>query len=264
MLSILMKYDFKRLWKVAALLCGGVTVCSAIASVITWWMSNKSSDEFDLNLFEMSIMMAVGVLTLAVTIAPVVMIVFIYCYFYKNLMTDEGYLTFTLPTTPGKILISKVLSSICCLFVVTIFMTVGMYMIQNAAFFGQDSNGLIGEVEESLSVTDALFKFLQILESLVSVCFNVITVFFAITMGSCLAKKNKVGASIGCYFLISIGLSILISIFGLILDLAVNDRLEGDVLSLINSGFSILLSAVLAVLFFFISRSLLTHRLNLQ
>lgn len=264
MLSVLMKYDFKRLWKVTALLCGGVIGCSVIASIITWWLNTHPSGEYELNLLEISMSMALATLYFIISAATAVMSVFIIYYFYKNLMTDEGYLTFTLPTTPGKILLSKFVVSLCCLLLVSFFIFAGNYMIDFVNYYTYDSYGLIGTVEESYSTAELVDLVLTPISDVVGSAFNILAAFMAFTIGSCTVKKNKVGASIGYYILLMIGISILTSIVALILQLFVNDSTDIMVVYNIQAVIEIILNVVLSIPFFFISRHLLTNRLNLQ
>lgn len=265
MLSVLIKYDFKRLWKLTALLCGGVSVATAVIYLLTWWVDSIPYNEYGLNLFETSLYMMIGVLTLAVSVAMWVMLVFIFYYYYKNLMTDEGYLTFTLPTTPGKILLSKFVVSLCCYLLVTFFVYAGIFVASMVSSYMNDFGGLIGSVEEDVLSTGEIVEYLLMsVDAIVNGAYTIMAVFLAITIGSCVAKRNKVAASIGFYFLLSFGMNLLETILALILQILSNDSTDYTFLDNLNYGITIGISAAVTVLYYFLSRRLLTHKLNLQ
>ncbi|MGM9681231.1 MAG: hypothetical protein ACI3XR_06975 [Eubacteriales bacterium] len=266
MLSVLMKYDFKRLWKLAALLCGGVTVATVVNCLLTWWVDSIPESEYGLNLFEMSLYMLIGMLTLAVSVAMWVMLVFIFYYYYKNLMTDEGYLTFTLPTTPGKILLSKFIVSLCCYLLVTFFVYAGTYVVNMFNYYLlHDYGGLIGSVEEEVLSSGEIVEYLLTpVTAIANGAYTIMSVFMAITIGSCVAKRNKVAASIAFYFLLSFGMGLLETVLALIIQIMSDDSMDYTFLSNLNSGIIIGISVAVTVLYYFLSRQLLNRKLNLQ
>ena len=105
MLGKLLKYDIKALWKMMLpliLSALGVSVVGTIALRIMVEMSRSSvrmENPFS-GLFIASLGMIVFVAVMGLIAFGVISTVFILYRYYKNLFTDEGYLTFTLPVTP--------------------------------------------------------------------------------------------------------------------------------------------------------------------
>ena len=122
--------------------------------------------------------------------------------FYKNLYTDEGYLTFTLPVRRSSIYWSKTLNSM--LWIVLTILTV---LVCSAA------NQLIGGSGSAIEEYRALFDYAKaetgvwfpvliaegVLLLAALLAESVAKVQFSVTVGSMLAQKHKVIASIGIY-----------------------------------------------------------------
>ena len=112
MLGKLMKHEFKATAKlflplltaVLALL-GGFQV---IFLLVKWLMGNNDSHPLVTVLFALFAVLAALAL---IALLAVIVIVAIQ-RFYKNLLGDEGYLMFTLPSTPGQQILSKLLVSL--------------------------------------------------------------------------------------------------------------------------------------------------------
>ncbi len=112
MLGKLMKHEFKATAKlflplltaVLALL-GGFQV---IFLLVKWLMGNNDSHPLVTVLFALFAVLAALAL---IALLAVIVIVAIQ-RFYKNLLGDEGYLMFTLPATPGQQILSKLLVSL--------------------------------------------------------------------------------------------------------------------------------------------------------
>lgn len=265
MLSVLMKYDFKRLWRLMTILCA-VDVGSTLLLRALFAAINNINDPTGFS--DVAAVLMIISLLIVIAVAPTIMLVFSFVHFYKNLVTDEGYLTFTLPTTPTKILASKFIVSALCLGAVSIVSMLGFvfcgWEIVMSSSFGDLLRVLSGMV--SYFVTDmgvgVFGVVLLVLSTIVSGCFSIMSIFFSIVLGSTFSQKNKLPMSILCYFGIQFVtgfLSNLVAIFGMIgFDYSFNFGMNA------TSLFSLALNAILTVVFFFVSKELLTKKLNLQ
>ncbi|MGM9637113.1 MAG: hypothetical protein ACI3YK_03905 [Eubacteriales bacterium] len=242
------------------MLCAAVVVCSGIECVLIWWLN--ANPEIAYEPIGIIATMAMGLLYMATSLAIVIMFFFLLHYFYTNLMTDEGYLTFTLPTTPGKILLSKIIVSLCCMALVAFFVYAGMVM--TSLIESCYSEDLFSGAEESVSTIELVWTLLMLISNAISSVLMLLMAFFSITLGCCTAKKNRVGASVGFFVLMVIGYSFLYTIITLFLQMGMEESVDSLVVLCIQSGIIIGLGCALSVLFFFLSRYLLTHKLNLQ
>lgn len=214
MLSTLMRYDFKRLLKTILPLCGAVLLGSGLFSFVFWRISSPLSFEIYLMIPYMLLMFAS---VLVVIGGFVFCFVQICLYFQKSLMSDEGYLTFTLPVTQNQILLSKtVAGSVCGLLAVCALIAAFFIMfmgIENAAGESLTEMGITvtaGGMEDitGASLADlAPLILMSVLFGIVSVIQTVIRIYFAVTAGYCISKNHKVLGSIGFYILLNIAIS---------------------------------------------------------
>ncbi len=183
-----------------------------------------------------------GVTTLGTIIAYIAIIagftvstVLIYVRYYKNLMTDEGYLTFTLPVTSAQQLSSKLISTLVCQIIafiavlvsvaVSLLIGLGIGGLIDTSFWLSIEMGL-KNIWYSLTSMGTGYVVMMGVFMLLSWITSDLLMFLAITLGNLAAKKGKVIASIGFYFALSYGLEIFI--------LVATFAAFGDVFDMIN------------------------------
>lgn len=197
--------------------------------------------------------------------------------YYRNLFTDEGYLTFTLPVKTEHILLSKLTSAVIWGAFVVVCSVAAVFII---VLFGTTPE-LVNHkaLEEIVHFVQALFKidfdingyliFAQTFITLIlSVVEQYLMIYLAITLGNQVAKKHKVLGAIGMYFVVyavcqAIN-SVVLVIFGLSIGgIAV---LSGTGEAAINwmLGLTSLLSVGYILAFFFINNRIIKTRLNLE
>ena len=112
MLGKLFKYDMKALSRTlvplhVAVLVLGLVSCVAGFAGHTVGESGSSPER---NVFMAVITLAFLLSMVALFVAVVATFVIVIARFYRNLFTDEGYLTLTLPVTANQIMLSKTLA----------------------------------------------------------------------------------------------------------------------------------------------------------
>ena len=202
---------------------------------------------------------------IAVVIVTTVLIIY---RFYKNLITDEGYLMFTLPVKSHELITSK-------LIVATIW-TVASFVGVVASIFFVVSGGFnlteirdgfqqfLNDVQRDLGSDAALFFIDLILMVILGVLNNILTVYVSIAIGQ-LFNGHKILGSIGAYIGISIVLQIVTSVGTALL--AFIFRLQvNEISTLTQSVFPIILVflAVLNVVYYLVTNFLFKRRLNLE
>ena len=193
--------------------------------------------------------------------------------FYKNKFTDEGYLTFTLPVTTHQILLSSLLNYLFWS-VISMVVTVISFGIPIVVGFTQE--GLINhELLDTLSKAFELilseenmagYLTLVLVSSVVSVLSSLVLTHTAIVMGSVIAKKHKILASIGCYYGFSMVLSTVTSVltFGVtMMDMTLTNG--ADVFGAANGVIIVqmVIYGVVGVVGYFLSHFMMKHKLNL-
>lgn len=225
MFKKLLKYDMTsvwRLWWIAATIIPIASVVGALLLrfIISTAMKNFSLDyvveeestDFIASLLIIVAVFAVFACIMAIALSFVLTMVLVYVRFYKNLFTDEGYLTFTLPVSRKQILLSKTVNAFIwyCLHgllivgAVLIFLLLappaeeGGFIINTVAFkwigdiFGEIW-GYIGAWTLPIAAGAVVFLLITTLQ-------GIALLHLSITIGSVIAKKAKIVAAIGIYY----------------------------------------------------------------
>lgn len=229
MLRKLFKYDFKSMSKMMWTINIGVIALSILISVVfTIDMRHSGTVLSDSNTL-VKILGIVSILFMilsfiAIGVASIAVVILLAYRFYKNFFDNEGYLTFTLPVSTNAKLMSKILSSFVWLLISFVAMLIAFAII---LFFGTATQGVVNmemvhalktalaELWKVISANEVLLLLEVLLIGIVSVFFNIILIFLSITIGSVIANKHKILASVGMYFAINILVNILqtVSVF---------------------------------------------------
>ena len=132
--------------------------------------------------------------------------------FYKRKFTDQGYLTFTLPAHSWQIFLSSLVNILIWTLIVMVVTAVSVISIFLIGFVG------VPEIEEALSQVNFShemeflqdeFDIVMIIYGVVEFVTSAVIMMTCITLGSVLAKKHKIMASIGVYYLWSLIMGII-------------------------------------------------------
>lgn len=281
MFGKLMKYDNRKLSKYMFPLFAAATIASVVMSLMLFLMINMgdSSEEFGFTvLLMMGMVMVMFVAYMVIIAAYSGSYILIGVRFYKNLISDEGYLTFTLPVTAGQILNSKILSAfiwrilsglVLILNIVIVFLGVLPSALEEIladnyirlffdAFF-EEINATIG-MGQFVGLIISIVLFAIVMEML-----SLGILYLAITLGGVMAQKHKALAGIAIYMALNSVVSTVIQIGYFILMSAVSAVQEPSVSMVII--FLLVCTALLAgiaLIIYFVIRYLLQNKLNLQ
>lgn len=196
-----MKYEFKATTK---LLLPFYLIVLAIAGVSRVLSSIPFLNEGFIAIIPVFFQFAVIVLIIGVAFASFFLMVF---RFYKNHVTDEGYLMFTLPVSITQLLFSKLIVAVC-------FMVLGFITCMLAftiLYLGTDIWTIfIDTLHDIQTVLQAsfgdytttlliLYMLLTIILSLIS---QLLFMYLSIALGQLLSQKHKIIGTIAAYFVI--------------------------------------------------------------
>ena len=149
MLSKLIKHELRAGGRVMLPFLGAVLALSVLAGISTTAMEHQV-DYTWLNVVYGLIIFAFVMGVMAVCVVAVVMMI---QRFYKNLLSDEGYVSFTLPATVDEHIFAKLISSFIWFFataVVVVLSTFIMTATSLSAAFTEEGvvsiNGMLNEV----------------------------------------------------------------------------------------------------------------------
>lgn len=200
--------------------------------------------------------------------------------FYKNLFTGEGYLTFTLPVTPTQHLWVKLLTSLLFGFFSFIVTMVSIMVITAGDVLGEIAKAtayLLGKVVERLTLEGWFHGLAYFLEGIILLfltsCSGILLYYACIAIGQ-LSKKNRVLCAVGVYF----GYYFITQIIGTVLGVAFTYMATTPVMDRIAEFISahpiafihiilcaaIIFAAAISFVFFYITRRIMTKKLNLE
>lgn len=227
MLGKLLKYDLKALSRVlipvhlAALAVAAVACAAAFTGYAVNELPAASASDYTEPVTALAaLVLVMGVLALA-CVAAATFIVILW-RFYKNLFTDEGYLTLTLPAQPSQQLGSKLIAGLIWMVVDAVVVFACLVVIIAAA------DGFTGALDLGSSVPYwvmrastgyGMFGLYQdptllellgaCLQTLAQMAFGLLMAYAAFSLGAALAARHKVAAGIGLYVALSWGYGLL-------------------------------------------------------
>ncbi len=191
--------------------------------------------------------------------------------FYKNYMTDEGYLMFTLPVSVPQLIWSKLIVAMTWTVVTVLAAALGVFLGCLGLF---DWNEVLSDLSmfysQILGELPASYLPLMAVNMFVSSVSFFLLVYAAISLGHGFANR-KILLSVVFFFAFNAGVRTISSIFSIFIAVFSEDLFFGDVTDVIPSSYllgtqllGIGLNLVFAVVFYIVTRLLLKKRLNLQ
>lgn len=272
MLGKLLKHEFKatgRHFLFMYAFFALITVCNKIFLEIT--INNKFWEIFQV------LFMAAYVLTCAAIF--VLTTVLIITRFYKNMMCDEGYLMFTLPVTVSQHIISKCLVAFVWSILSAVIFFLSLLLLisgHGIAEFFTKAGEFISQVSDYCGPRLWIFVVIYVIAMIIGTFYNILQYYMSISIGQ-LVNKHRVLAAFGAYFGINFVLQNIVSFGFLFLNLFssfspeyVDIHTEAEFAQFflqymnIVGVASLVINTALGIAFFFVTRFILTKKLNLE
>lgn len=266
MLGKLTKYEFKYMSRIFPLLYIVLIAMAAISRLLFYF-----ADRYEyIDIASGFSVFALILLFMAVLSLPAI---FVVVRFYKSMIGDEGYLTFTLPVKPKDILLSKLINAVAfSIFSLIAAIIAAVILLAGAADFSYIAvviRTLINNIFSNCPIDFIILIF----EVLVCALFYVVSLFchlyVSMSVGQ-IAGKHKIISSIAAYF----GLGMLLQAFSSTVIVLVErlwrfDIANSDINMVVSSitatlGVYSLYYVIISVLLFMLSSYLLTKKLNLE
>lgn len=229
MLRKLLKYDSRPIARVWGIIAVAILALSVVGSItLRFLITNAASaDESWL----MSLTYIIGVLLIVICFigifaSPLATSVLVYLRFYKNFFTDEGYLTFTLPVSRKKLLLSKTINAFLWLTLNTVLIvicvlifcliappTYGEGLINTVVYKDVIGHGISG-LWKSIGGWSIVYIIIFAIMAAAMQLFSINLIHFCITVASVTAKKLKLLLAFGIYYAINSVMSFAFQIFG--------------------------------------------------
>lgn len=206
--------------------------------------------------------------TLSIIATLVVTFVIMILRFYKNLMSDEGYLMFTLPAKPSQLISAKLIVSslwnIASIIVVACSLLVMLGTSKNMGILREFIDMALTGMKASFGSSYVLLIVEFIVMMIVSLIQQVMLIYVSIAIGH-LFNGHKVIGSFVSYIAISTIIQILVTIILLIWARIAGSSLDDlEAIPQLVFPFSIIFSLICNVLFFYGTNYIFKRKLNLE
>ncbi len=266
MLGKLVKYELRATRRTMLPLYAALLVISFLTRLSTSYLSSRdhlANDGFAgliaviLATLFVFLMLAVGFITIFLMAQR----------FQKNLLGDEGYISFTLPVTPGQNITAKLIVSIIWSFASILADILAVMILTVQADFFRNLMELMRMLLEELTARYAMHTTLWTLEGIllcvISMAASILVVYASIAVGHCF-QKHRIFMSFVAFlgFLVA-------SQFATYLLANIMMHIPMPNFDFIGSVHALLLSSALGTgiyggIFFCITNYTLTNRLNLE
>ena len=272
MLSRLLKHEFIATWRVPVALDAVLIVLGIIAH-FTIRSIPYMKDSIALSILLVSL---IGIYYIGLIAANVITLVYLVMRYYRNLYSQEGYLTFTLPVTTQQIINAKVISGylwelldVICTFASLFIAGTGLVKAVDAG--AAELQEFTGELISVFGLQSPRFIITAILTLLLSPLFAIMSIYVSVTVGQ-LWQKHKILGAVFCYIGIYIlnqilaQISLFTSGFYNLMNMEYSEDFDATFGS-IYSGMltsSLLMQAVLAVIFYICCVLITKKKINLD
>lgn len=271
----LLKYDFRATAPSVLLLWAGLLILSGLSALFGALCS--SLDMFYLPMLLSTLLFAV----LAIASVVIVYILMIR-RFYRNIYSNEGYLTLTLPVRRGSVIWSKLICS-----VVWVIGTFAVLMLSGMILILSDTtNSFMSVLADTLLIAEWMIKFIDLriwviaaelsAFGLVSLFKSILILYAAVSIGQLFKRHRILGSFVG-YGIVSIIGRIVESVYSWLMGLSslsidfTRQMYSGHLLDqtvLFNIQVSlivyIVLSAIFAAVLFMFTELVMRRHVNLQ
>lgn len=261
MLGKLIKHELKATGRILLPLY----IIMLLLSLVNRVLSDINIFNGPLNTIRVFIMSAYVISILATLVITFVVIVL---RFYKNLMSDEGYLMFTLPVKPTQLINSKLIVSLLWNIVSIVIVGASLLIIfatptRMDTFWGF-FDAMFISLKDSFGNNYTLLIVEFLLLMFISFIQQILLIYVSIAVGH-LFNGHKVLGSFASYIAISTFMQIVITLILAIWAFLAGSNLEElDAIPQLVFPFSIIFSLVFNALFYFATNYIFKKKLNLE
>ena len=274
MLKKLIKHEWRATWKVPTALIGLNLFC-AVAAGATFALPIWESEWIGLPI---SGMMVIMLFYFAMIGSSLGISIYMAVRYYKNMFTDEGYLTHTLPVTARQLLLTKVInmSVWSLLSMAAVLLGIFIFIVMMIGFLAPDGMTLAMAAGEVIATLDEpamrgwqLCAVIILLFLFISAFSGALMVIGSVNIGQ-LVRKHRILGAVGAYFGIYTVVQIIATIvmFPMMIGFAFTaDNMETvSIFDIYNPMYGSMAAVFLAVsiALYFISEYLLRKKLELE
>ena len=273
MLKKLIAHDFRCTWRLSILLLitSGVgaifsMICGFIGFNINWDAMTESMSQLGTSGLELGQAFS-AMLSYFAAFGIILMVA---VHYYHKFVSDEAYLTFTLPATPGQHLLSKMVSGSVWVMVGAVAMVINTVIIQLPGMIESASryeDEIIEDTATKIFTAAEVWSLIGgvVLMSLAFLIAELGLIYLCLTIGGVIANKNKAVAGGALYWFTNGFVSGVMTFVAFLVSAILIEPFDLQglwPLSLMFYIWSVIVGGF-GVAFYFINRRLLTTKLNL-
>lgn len=280
MLKKLFKYEWVFFWKVPA----AINIFLVIVTIIG--VISLASPFWELDIWGIDILLGLAIFfyILAIAACSIRVTIYVAVRYYKNIYTDEGYLTNTLPVTARQIVLSKLFTSLIWTLLTGFVVSASVLSLVYTAFYSSDLKfwydfmrdfpDFLQMFREEMGISFSLFLVLLCIQTVLSSAFAILKMYTAIALGQLFAKHKVAGAFlwyIGEYVVFQIINSIISNasplsggMFGYLFGVNYYSYNNIGEIILPSTLISIFTSLIFSAALYFIAEHMLKNQLNLD
>ena len=215
-----------------------------------------------------------GLVLVMIALAAVgaVMSVLLLVQYYKNTVSDEAYLTYTLPVNNAEIIASALINAVVWSLLMGAALVIsGLAIILTGISAAGMTEEIFADLGEMLKLIRSALPtgttILFIIMSAVSYVSTFMQAFMAITFGSIIAKRHKALAGVAMVFGVSFIMNAIMSLVRLSLTGGLSGRSAVDTLFFLSDAYLIICTVIFILLgvgYFFATKYMMDKKLNLD
>lgn len=199
MLGKLIKYDLEATGRIFILIHAAYLLFCLAARFL--YMDRLNFDTVDESLV-LSLVLFGIIMTLLYSALSIFTWLLIAFRFYRNLFSQQGYLTWTLPASPSGQLWAKIFSGCILAAADILIIAAGLLLLVTGKNVTYAYAQVAAEVEQELGMSTGAFALLLLLICLLSCIAGVIIIYFSIAIGQ-LFPAHRVLCAIAAYFILA-------------------------------------------------------------
>lgn len=268
MLGKMLKHEWKATWRYLALLNAATLLFALIG-----WAGVIMKPEIP----EYLVLLYIVIYILFLSASAIITIILLVMRFYRNLFTDEGYLTNTLPVSACCKLNAKILNSFCWMCINALCIFISISLVLSRGFDTREFQEFCAEWIQLLKITTGMHSLhsaaaILVLQSIFGTLGTILMLFFSVSVGSCF-RTRKILASVVTFLLTYVVLQTISSIFMMISGyftifpkLLHSDKLLTEFSPIYATllAMGLLLNVVTSIIYYLACRHILSRRLNLS
>ena len=270
MVKKLLKHEFIYYFRTFSIFLPIILVFGIVARLFR--VFDNGSTISDIAIFSSSAMLVVSCIALGVCTGVLYIV-----RFYKNIYSAEGYLTLTLPVTNAQHIFVKLLTAVACEAICILAIAVSVCIAFWSETFIKFFQNIPMYINEFITLCGAAnvigYAAELILMLVIALVYEILLCYACITVGQT-AKKNRILAAVGAYFVYYVATQIVSTVFTVVVSiLGISDSLVAVIEWIGNNIYTvghiyfcgaIVLYGGMAAIFWLVTQRIMTHKLNLE